>query len=304
MSEKTNEDQLTLFITIGVFIALLFGAQWLLRAMVAKIIATTGRVEHPSDSRSLLWPSNNEHLGKELLERNHDLMEKFLADIKLDLFSYYIENMTVRFLRETLTLYKPSQGEYFNTWISRSDLPRDVLAFGNEVYRKFKDRYNSLQDAERHEKANKATEVARQILASNEEKVKKFLEIAYRKVSTIDDYGDENIDAFEWEVLRLIKKLACNNSLLERELRWFDSKRNSGDLYELTLCPISTEIRAELKKYFSKYYKEEKIKESLQEQKDIHRMNGAEFERFLINLLRAQGVTSLSGTPQTGDQGA
>jgi hypothetical protein len=49
---------------------------------------------------------------------------------------------------------------------------------------------------------------AAEVLARHSSKVDKFLEIAYRKVSAPDEYGDEKPKALDEEIRRFLRKLA------------------------------------------------------------------------------------------------
>ena len=73
-----------------------------------------------------------------------------------------------------------------------------------------------------------AENACRELLSSNMDLIEKFLGIAERKVSVIDDYGDENWDALPAEIETCLSKIARRNGVnpqdksgLPGEYRWF-----------------------------------------------------------------------------------
>jgi len=112
--------------------------------------------------------------------------------------------------------------------------------------------------------------------------INQFYEIAERKISLRDDYGDERWDALDGEVLIVIGKIkARENSVRPNEV------------YE--------EFAGHLKQSFREYY--EKQRQRPLQRADFTQMTGQDFEVYLMKLLTRLGY-SVSGTSASGDQGA
>ena len=146
-----------------------------------------------------------------------------------------------------------------------------------------------------------------ELLAKHRSLIDKFLEIAERKVSIIDDYGDENWDLLEKEVQRCILKIAkIEGDERFRDVNgdwcfgWFelphvDSKgAHFGWLkYESLARNLEREFRA--------YHATRKANPPTE---TFEELSGVEFESYLANLLKTLGFEDVAGTPASGDQGA
>lgn len=142
---------------------------------------------------------------------------------------------------------------------------------------------------ERAEQAVREKEKAKQELFDrNKDLIKKFLEIAERKVSIIDDYGDENWEVLPGEILTCLKKI------VQREEDNIDWKKSLPDEYIW--------LRANLDKAFRAYHSEHQSKSSTRNV--LHNMTGVEFESWVVKVLKENGFSDVRGTPATGDQGA
>ena len=152
----------------------------------------------------------------------------------------------------------------------------------------------------------------------------RFLEIAERKVSLMDDYGDENWDALRQEIERLLLKTAnADNDNIdpirqlvfkglnnEQILEALDMKgykfhvelvnkgidRNNLD----NLVKKYTFLRSDLEARFRAHHANHKDK-GLAEDLDV--LTGVEFETYLMKLLKEHGF-DVRTTAATGDQGA
>jgi len=138
------------------------------------------------------------------------------------------------------------------------------------------DGHGSINDRER---------ARRQLFSSNMDLVQKFLEIAERKICILDDYGDENWEAFPQEIETCISKIAKRNRLnpqerLPNEYHW---------------------LREQLDAAFREYHGKQKAKAS--NTVKVDGLSGVEFETWLAKFLTEKGF-DVRGTPATGDQGA
>jgi hypothetical protein len=117
------------------------------------------------------------------------------------------------------------------------------------------------------------------------ELITQFYRITERKVSLLDDYGDESWKALPKEVEIIIQKIA------ERE------RHSYSRFYSL---------RWELKHYLTESFKGYHLQEQRKpaDKIDYSKMTGTDFEIYLIKMLKQYGFLEVRGTPATGDQGA
>jgi hypothetical protein len=136
------------------------------------------------------------------------------------------------------------------------------------------------QAAQEQEQA--AHQAAVQLIGSRPDVVAKFYEIAERKVSIIDDYGDENWEALPKEIEQCLAKL--HGGILDKSA-----------LVSYQLAPL----RAELERRFRQFHDERK---GSKPDIDLSQLTGVEFETYVARLLKDSGF-EVAGTPTTGDQG-
>lgn len=113
-----------------------------------------------------------------------------------------------------------------------------------------------------------------------------FYEVAERKVSLRDDYGDEQWDALDKEIKRVISKIETAEGRISRG-------RISGEYHELWVF---------LAESFREQHKRKKT-ENLRAV-DCSGMSGVEFEAHVSRILGQRGFTDIRSTPATNDQGA
>jgi hypothetical protein len=156
-----------------------------------------------------------------------------------------------------------------------------------------------------YQKLTKELEAA--LLAKHRGLVDKFLEIAERKVSVVDDYGDENWNALEKEGDRCVLKIAQ----IEGDKQFRDVNGDwTFDWYELPQVDSNgvhygwdkySTLRGNLEELFRAYHakcKANPLTETFDE------LSGVDFEVYLARLLKKLGFEDVTGTPATGDQGA
>ena len=157
------------------------------------------------------------------------------------------------------------------------------------------------------------------------ELMERFLEITERKVSFLDEYGDENWDALPKEIERLLSKTAkvdmddidpikrmVLKGLTAEEILWEMSTPKIGRRPQLlnkgfsddvldTLIRKYTFLCSDLETRFRTYHASQKDK-GLTE--DLESLTGLEFEMYLMKLLKEHGFDAIRTTVATGDQGA
>lgn len=155
--------------------------------------------------------------------------------------------------------------------------------------------------------------------------LERFLEITERKVSLLDDYGDENWDALPQEIERLLLKTAkADNDNIEPIKKFVFKGLSSDEImremdgqatarrFELlskgfnldvrdVLIKKYTFLRSDLEARFRAYHAGEKDKRLAE---DLDTLTGLEFETYLMKLLKEHGFEDVRTTPATGDQGA
>jgi HJR/Mrr/RecB family endonuclease len=156
--------------------------------------------------------------------------------------------------------------------------------------------------------------LAEQILRRNQVLIDKFLEIAERKISVPDAYGDENWDALPREILFCVKKLAQREG---RTIDWNDYSRAKRRIKRDHGCVVVSRqaghaqldavlpkgyqlIEAKLQALFLRYHERRRAEEH--KEVDIDALSGIEFQTHVATVLRSCGY-DVMGTPITGDQG-
>ena len=209
---------------------------------------------------------------------------------------HYIENI----VRDCLNEIAKSEGHSctykdFNDW--KLYASPDYRNAANDLYEMFNDKYRRLQialDNEKRQKEQAEIELkGRRLFEKNKDMINRFFEIAYRKVTTVDEYGDENWKALEKELLVVIHKIA------EKEGYSSHMKSiKSGYYWKVQeLEYLNKQIRQEFRSFY------DREKSAPVRNNGIEEMSGREFENYLMNIFRRFGY-DVSGTPTTGDQGA
>ncbi len=248
--------------------------------------------------------SSQQSLSFETLKtQNAESLEKFLKEVSASSRSYYVKNMTMDFLRIALksSPYEPANHVYYYQWIENADLPISIKNYGKYVHDQIDAKHTLEEKQLVKQKEENESEIANDLINRNLDKVLKFLEIAYRKVTKVDDYGDENPKALHIEMVRLLRKLVDTETILNREEEYFERKKDRLDEF---YCPVSYKISEELSKRFDSYYEHQKKNSDPFNSKTISKMKGVEFEQYLIEQLRKCGARDVKGTPVSGDQGA
>ena len=141
-------------------------------------------------------------------------------------------------------------------------------------------------------------------LKKYQELVDKFLEIAERKVSVIDDYGDEDKEELWDEILRCLTKIAKKegDKMLVEKKDVVDPKDDDPFCFPRPHEEKYWLLARALKTSFLEHHKSQQLKPS--DSFDIDSLSGVEFETWIVKILKENGFSNVSGTPATGDQGA
>lgn len=135
-------------------------------------------------------------------------------------------------------------------------------------------------------------------VSRNRSLLQKFLEIADRKVSVLDEYGDESWHVLPREIHTFLLKIVRAERLdsaernLKEALRKDDYSKVLG-YYKLWASLLEEEFR--------KFHQNRASQTNTTE---FTSLSGTDFEVYLSRLLKQNGFEDIRGTPATGDQGA
>jgi restriction endonuclease Mrr len=121
------------------------------------------------------------------------------------------------------------------------------------------------------------------------------LEIAERKVSLLDDYGDERLHLLPNEVDACVVKIAGREGLVEAGVK--------GNLKEgkVHLLPAPLQcVHSRLPQLFAEYHHQQESRVKTKD--EVRWLSGTEFEIYVARILRQHGW-QVSSTPTSGDQG-
>jgi hypothetical protein len=265
-------------------------------------------------------PSSISPLPSDLTERAEPILRHFLSNkVQLRRRSYHLENLTIELLRDVLgdkNQHCPRKGEWLRNWDGRPNIPKDVIALRNRAYTAIQERLRDLQieenarrESESKQKQLQAEQEAILLLDKHATRVDKFLALAYRKVATPDEYGDENPKALAGELIRFMSKLAdIEPSIKQLDKKdaffsWLQDTITGEREFHADLFPLEYAIGKELRARFSNYYQKRKERAAACNDADFTGMSGREFELYLADLLRKAGVIDVATTPISGDQG-
>jgi len=157
---------------------------------------------------------------------------------------------------------------------------------------KERERETAAQSA-RERKAQEAEAKMRILQEKYSTLINAFYEVAERKVSLRDDYGDEQWDALGKEVGRVLAKIGTAEGH-KNVLEW--------KKYAFYIPEEYKRLSTFLAQSFKEQHKRKKT-ENLRAV-DCSNMTGVEFEAHVSRILSQRGFTDIRFTPATNDQGA
>ena len=192
--------------------------------------------------------------------------------------------------------------------------PRVVI--GNELNSKKLNAYMKEKRRAEMEQRSKDEAQYQTILANYKRYIDKFCEIAYREVTTLDEWGDENLDCLirlKQECIVRIAKDVYKEDYLKNRLNTEKYIRNLFDntlenatggekVSEKSTFWVWKLFNEDLPKAFEQYRATRKPRRD-HIHTDFSDMSGTDFENYVGSLLIGSGF-NVSGTPKTGDQGA
>jgi len=243
-----------------------------------------------------------------LQQRHQDIIERTEQNMSLnETQRHYVDDVTAQCLRdisikEGRSDVAPSAGEWLRKWRTRTGIEREYVELAQYLQGRFQNRYAELrqekQKADQRAKERRY-EQYKEWLSQNRRLVDRFLEVADRKVSLLDDYGDEKWDALPKEIQTCLLKFAQNeNDGCTTENAIKEALKNGYDW----MVPEKYQwLKTHLESEFREYH--EKRSRSASEP-EFEELSGTEFETYLARLLKQDGFENIRGTAATGDQGA
>lgn len=254
------------------------------------------------------------NIGETLSDRNQAIIQNYLGQISGYNRSNYIEDKVYDCIDEIVLkegradLSFESQ-ETLSEWHERADIPSEYLELENNLRTLFSKQHSDIlkrnrkrwelgepkreqNRLKRHRK--EVREKQQDLYNRNKDLIANFLQIAERKISVIDDYGDENWEALPPEIDVCLKKISQREN---DQIDWqYYKKFNSG-------LPEEYEgLKSELNTAFLEYHAKAAIRDA--STTDVHKMTGVEFETWVAKILKENGFQNVRGTPAIGDQGA
>ena len=216
---------------------------------------------------------------KRLIERNQKIIADYVAKVHDDHGRYDIDYQTRQCIediakRERAELSLPYR---LYDWEERSDIPKEWVALKNHIQEALRARHKVVSSLRRLKEEEEQARRRRELFDANWDLVKKFMEIAERKVSISDEYGEENWDALLQEIATVIIKIAKRNRLGvdERDVR-------KGSLYSLPEEYRWLSQRLEMS--FREYH--DKLKARPANNLEVDGLSGVEFEMWIAKFLK------------------
>ena len=230
--------------------------------------------------------------------RNEDIIRKHVAALRSDGTRWHYLDDAVRDCIQDIAEAeeKPSmmpRRTYLRQWLTKAEPEYATLA------QSLRGRFQLELDARRESAARREAGARREALEAlcsrHADIIRQFYEIAERRVSLADDYGEENWDSLPKEVEVAVRKIAKRENVSDGDLqRWRKHEWERPDLF--------ASLAQHLEETFREYHEEQS--KGVASETDVGELKGTEFESYLTKLLVASGFTDVRGTPATGDQGA
>ena len=250
---------------------------------------------------------------EELISKHKNALDDFLLGVKpRNRKPHYTSNLTMEFLVNVEKEFLSANPElkYFYKFIDSVVVPNSLKEYAKHVKKEITERVLLIYRTEINNEAEKNSIIAKKIIQRHDKYTSKFLDIAYRKYSILDDYGDVNLKSLYEEIERFLNKIMHEDEFKYAEIlaNVIEKKqplqnREDSCLYSYS-NEVKAQIRSELNQRFMTYFAEQKKRLSKYDHSIVSKMSGMEFEFFLIDLLNGAGAYHVSGTPPTGDQGA
>ncbi|HEX5430106.1 MAG TPA: restriction endonuclease [Patescibacteria group bacterium] len=282
---------------IGILFLIVLAIFWAISSASSSLNASKNNKEKALKAKEK-WSDRLIDKSKTLEERNEDIIQSHLKKLNHGYHrSYYIENSVRDCIRDIAEaegdINMSPNYEWLSNWQRRAN--SEYLQLKDNLLKRFRDYHQKLEEQQR-EKAQAKIETKFDLFKEKySDLISQFLEVTYRKVSVIDDYGDEHWDVLPKEIETVIRKIA-------QKERYDEDQFKRWSKYDWSMPEELKKLSAYLEQRFKREYKTKKSRPITQV--DFSPMSGTEFETYLARLLKENGFTDIAGTPATGDQGA
>jgi hypothetical protein len=218
---------------------------------------------------------------------------KLQGTFKLDR-SYYLDDVVRDCIRDIAEAEGRTDAlpghRYLRDW--ERSAPQDFVQLKQAVYAAFSRRLSALR-SQRDQKEQERTEAEfNRLLSSYQTLIRQFLEVATRKVSLRDPYGEDNWQSLPTEIETVVGKIARKEGFKDEEIKRWRKHRYSIPKPYVQLYPYLEEL-------FRNHFKSAVPINT----RDLSTASGEDFEAYLMRLLSQSGCEQVAGTPRSGDQG-
>lgn len=242
------------------------------------------------------WGTRRRDRSKTLEERNEDIIRSHVE--RLD-GGYHRAHYLDDSVRDCIQDIAEAEGRlseaphhaYLYKWLQNAS--SDLQSLTASLKTRFRERLDQLTRLER-ERQERETEARMHALQEKHVAlIGSFYEVAERKVSLRDDYGEERWDALDKEIEVVLQKIATKEAC---------SDFSRSKKYGLLMPEEYKRLSAYLARSFRELHRSRK--DECNQAEDCSSMSGVEFEVYVSRLLSQLGFTDIRHTPATNDQGA
>lgn len=246
------------------------------------------------------WGNRPPERSGTLEERNEDIIRSHLEGLHAGYHRrHYVDDAVRNCIQDIAEaegrLSEGPNHAYLYRW-SQNASP-DFQSLATSLTWRFRDRVEELtrlDSEQKREQEQRETEAKMEALREKYSALlDTFYEVAERKVSLRDDYGDERWDALDKEIERVLRKIATAEGC-EQVSQWKKYDFLMPDEYKRLSTVIGQSFRDR---------HQSRQTERVQAE-DCSSMSGIDFELYVSGLLSQLGFTDIRGTPTTNDQGA
>ncbi len=286
---------------IAIGILLIIGVWRIISSIVDSVTASARAANTEREKLRKInekYPDRSVDRNKTLEERNEDIIQERIKVLSTTSHrSYYIENSVRDCIQEIAEAERQfpiaPNYSYLSEW--QKSAPPDWLRLKDSLLVRFRAHYKQLQDTETRKRNEQEQTKCEQLKTKYTHLIGQFYEVAERKISILDDYGEEHWSALPKEIELLLRRIGTQEGRSEYEIK--EWKKHSF------FMPAEWKLLAQsLETGFKEYHEQQKTKKL--GINDFTGMTGVDFEVYIANLLKSNGFSDVRGTPATGDQGA
>ncbi len=246
------------------------------------------------------WSHRKIEEDLDLEERNEDIIQNHLSRLSDGYHrSYYIDNS----VRDCIQDICEAEGQidiapkyqYLSNWVNTA--PQEYQDLKDSLLSRFRLHHEDIVARKTAEENIKAKKEFETLQVKYKDLIKQFYDVTERKVSILDEYGDESWDELEKQIKLVLTKI------MDKEGNRYPSYNMKTDTIHSYFLPEQYKLLVKsLEESFKEFHKLNK--HVTLNKVDFSKMTGVDFETYIGKLLKQNGYSNVSGTPTTGDQGA